>query len=125
MIKKNINSLFIYFLAAHAVVWTVIPSISNQNLPLCSFRSFWLATPSKTASLCSDSFFRQQLLRNQLHYAAIDPFLFATPSKTVSLCNDSSFLGRNCFENSFTLHQKPPRMESFVATFTILSSFLS
>ena len=34
MIKKNINSLFIYFLAAHAVVWTVIPSISNQNLPL-------------------------------------------------------------------------------------------
>ena len=34
MIKKNINNLFIYFLAAHTFVWTVIPSISNQNLPL-------------------------------------------------------------------------------------------
>ena len=34
MIKKNINNLFIYFLAAHTLVWTIIPSISNQNLPL-------------------------------------------------------------------------------------------
>ena len=34
MIKKNINNLFIYFLAAHTFVWTLIPSISNQNLPL-------------------------------------------------------------------------------------------
>ena len=34
MIKKNINNLFIYFLAAHTFVWTVTPSISNQNLPL-------------------------------------------------------------------------------------------
>ncbi len=34
MIKKNINNLFIYFLIAHTAVWTIIPSISNLNLPL-------------------------------------------------------------------------------------------
>ena len=34
MIKKNYFELFIYFLFAHLFLWTIIPSISNENLPL-------------------------------------------------------------------------------------------
>ena len=35
MIKnKHIFNIFIFFLGAHAFLWILIPSISNQNLPL-------------------------------------------------------------------------------------------
>ncbi len=33
-VKKNINSIFTIFLIAHLSIWTLIPSISNINLPL-------------------------------------------------------------------------------------------
>ena len=34
-IKKNsLNKIFTYFLISHAVIWTLVPSISNDNLPL-------------------------------------------------------------------------------------------
>ena len=32
--KKNIYNVFVLFLLSHLFVWTLIPSISNQNLPL-------------------------------------------------------------------------------------------
>ena len=32
--KKNILSLFYLFVATHLIVWTLIPSLTNQNLPL-------------------------------------------------------------------------------------------
>ncbi len=32
--KKNINKVFFLFLSIHLVIWTLIPSISNINLPL-------------------------------------------------------------------------------------------
>ena len=32
--KKNISNLFYLFLLAHLIVWTLIPSITNNNLPL-------------------------------------------------------------------------------------------
>jgi len=32
--KKNISSLFTLFLTLHLVLWTLVPSISNNNLPL-------------------------------------------------------------------------------------------
>ena len=32
--KLNINRLFYFFLIIHLFVWTLIPSITNQNLPL-------------------------------------------------------------------------------------------
>ena len=32
--KKNISNLFILFLVLHLVLWTLVPSVSNQNLPL-------------------------------------------------------------------------------------------
>jgi len=32
--KKDIHKILIYFLFAHLIVWTLIPSISNINLPL-------------------------------------------------------------------------------------------
>ena len=32
--KKNINKVFIIFILAHLFLWTLIPSISNLNLPL-------------------------------------------------------------------------------------------
>jgi 4-amino-4-deoxy-L-arabinose transferase-like glycosyltransferase len=32
--KKNIFKIFILFLLAHTILWTIIPSISNKNLPL-------------------------------------------------------------------------------------------
>ncbi len=32
--KKNIHKILIFFLLSHAVIWTLVPSISNNNLPL-------------------------------------------------------------------------------------------
>ena len=32
--KKNINEIVTFFLFAHLIVWTLIPTISNTNLPL-------------------------------------------------------------------------------------------
>ncbi len=31
---KNINKIFYVFIAVHLIIWTLIPSITNQNLPL-------------------------------------------------------------------------------------------
>ena len=32
--KKNINKIVTFFIFAHLIVWTLIPTISNTNLPL-------------------------------------------------------------------------------------------
>ena len=32
--KKNTTNIFLIFLAFHIVVWTLVPTISNTNLPL-------------------------------------------------------------------------------------------
>ena len=32
--KKKIYNLFYFFLTSHLVLWTVVPSLVNQNLPL-------------------------------------------------------------------------------------------
>ena len=32
--KKNINNLFLLFLFFHLTVWTLVPTLSNVNLPL-------------------------------------------------------------------------------------------
>jgi 4-amino-4-deoxy-L-arabinose transferase and related glycosyltransferases of PMT family len=32
--KKNISNLFYIFVTTHLIIWTIIPSITNQNLPL-------------------------------------------------------------------------------------------
>ena len=34
MIKKNIFSLLVLFLIAHLIMWTLIPTLTNKNLPL-------------------------------------------------------------------------------------------
>ena len=33
-IKNNINKILIFFLFSHLFIWTLVPSISNVNLPL-------------------------------------------------------------------------------------------
>ncbi len=32
--KKNLNNIFYIFIASHLIVWTLIPSLTNNNLPL-------------------------------------------------------------------------------------------
>ena len=32
--KKNLRNLFYVFLTIHLIVWTLIPSVTNNNLPL-------------------------------------------------------------------------------------------
>ena len=34
MLKKNINKAFYLFLFLHLLLWTLVPSLSNVNLPL-------------------------------------------------------------------------------------------
>ncbi len=34
IVKKNINKVYLLFLASHLILWTIIPSIVNTNLPL-------------------------------------------------------------------------------------------
>ena len=32
--KKNINNIFLIFLIIHLSIWTLVPSLTNTNLPL-------------------------------------------------------------------------------------------
>ena len=32
--KRNINNIFFIFILSHLIIWTLIPTITNQNLPL-------------------------------------------------------------------------------------------
>ena len=32
--SKNINNIFYIFVTAHIIFWTLIPSLTNENLPL-------------------------------------------------------------------------------------------
>ena len=32
--KRNTNNIFFIFLTAHLIFWTLVPSLTNQNLPL-------------------------------------------------------------------------------------------
>ena len=32
--KKQIKNIFYFFLASHLILWTLIPSFTNNNLPL-------------------------------------------------------------------------------------------
>ena len=32
--KKQIKNIFYFFLVSHLIVWTLIPSLTNNNLPL-------------------------------------------------------------------------------------------
>ena len=32
--NRNINNIFYIFVTAHLIFWTLVPSITNQNLPL-------------------------------------------------------------------------------------------
>ena len=32
--KKNIDNLFYIFITSHLLIWTVVPSLTNHNLPL-------------------------------------------------------------------------------------------
>ena len=32
--KRNINNFFYIFITIHLLVWTLVPSLSNNNLPL-------------------------------------------------------------------------------------------
>ena len=32
--KRNINNIFYIFVATHLILWTVVPTITNPNLPL-------------------------------------------------------------------------------------------
>ena len=34
IIKKDVNKTLIFFLFAHAIIWILVPSLSNTNLPL-------------------------------------------------------------------------------------------
>ena len=34
IVKKNIDKVFLVFLLTHIIIWTLIPSFSNLNLPL-------------------------------------------------------------------------------------------
>ena len=32
--KRNLNNIFFVFLLSHLVIWTIVPSVTNDNLPL-------------------------------------------------------------------------------------------
>ena len=32
--KRKINSLFYIFILTHLIIWTLVPTLTNQNLPL-------------------------------------------------------------------------------------------
>ena len=34
VLNRNINNIFFIFLFSHLIIWTLIPSLTNNNLPL-------------------------------------------------------------------------------------------
>ena len=40
VITRNINNTFYIFITAHLVIWTLVPSLTNHNLPLDTIEAF-------------------------------------------------------------------------------------
>jgi hypothetical protein len=40
--NKNIENIFYIFVTTHLIFWTLIPSLTNQNLPLDTIEAFSL-----------------------------------------------------------------------------------
>ena len=38
--KKNINNIFFIFILSHLIIWTLIPTLTNHNLPLDTIEAF-------------------------------------------------------------------------------------
>ena len=38
--KNNINKLFYIFLIIHLILWTLVPTLTNNNLPLDTIEAF-------------------------------------------------------------------------------------
>ena len=34
VLKRNINNIFLIFVFSHLIIWTLVPSLTNKNLPL-------------------------------------------------------------------------------------------
>ena len=34
VLNRNINNIFFIFALSHLIVWTLVPSLTNKNLPL-------------------------------------------------------------------------------------------
>ena len=34
VLNRNINNIFFIFALSHLIIWTVVPSLTNKNLPL-------------------------------------------------------------------------------------------
>ena len=34
ILNRNINNIFFIFILSHLIIWTLIPSLTNKNLPL-------------------------------------------------------------------------------------------
>ena len=34
VLNRNINNIFFIFILSHLVIWTIVPSLTNKNLPL-------------------------------------------------------------------------------------------
>ena len=32
--RRNINNIFVIFVLLHLIIWTLVPTLTNQNLPL-------------------------------------------------------------------------------------------
>ena len=32
--RRNINNIFVIFVLSHLIIWTLVPTLTNQNLPL-------------------------------------------------------------------------------------------
>ena len=32
--NRNVSNIFLIFILSHLVIWTIVPSLTNQNLPL-------------------------------------------------------------------------------------------
>ena len=34
VLNRNINNIFFIFILSHLIIWTIVPSLTNKNLPL-------------------------------------------------------------------------------------------
>ena len=43
--KRNINNLFYIFITVHLIIWTLVPILTNNNLPLDTIEALaWAVT---------------------------------------------------------------------------------
>ena len=63
---RNINNIFYIFITSHLVIWTLVPSLTNHNLPLDTIEALVTSKKLKATIVKQDLIINSLVQKNEL-----------------------------------------------------------